>query len=73
MFVKFQHREIMWGLVKLTDLEELVNTSLGGTPEATTLGPPKEEMLDLDVEDDIQEEENAEAQFSPDEAHIGML
>ena len=63
----------MRGLVNLNDLEELVEPSLGGTPEATTLGPPKEEMLDLDVEDKTQEEENDEAQFSPSEAHISLL
>lgn len=58
-FVKFQRREIMRGLVKLNDLEELAKPPLGGTPEATTSGLPKEEMLDLEVEDAIQEEENA--------------
>ena len=63
----------MRGLVKLKDLEELTEPPLGGTLEATTSGSPKEEMLDLDVEDDIQEEENTEAQFSPGEAQIGLL
>ena len=49
----------MRGLVKVNNLEELAEPPLGGTPEATASGPPKEEMLDLEVEDAIQEEENA--------------
>ena len=41
-FVKFQRREIMRGLVKVNDLEELAKPSLRGTSEARASGPPKE-------------------------------
>ena len=61
MFVKFQCREIMRGLVKVNDLEELAEPPLGGTLEASTLGPLKEEMLDLQVDDAMWEEANADA------------
>lgn len=40
-FAKFQRREIMQSLVKINDLEELVEPPLGGTPKDNTSGPPK--------------------------------
>ena len=43
----------MWGLVKLNALEEVAEPPLGSTPEATTSRLPKEEMLDLEVDDAI--------------------
>ena len=72
-FVKFQRWEIMRGLVKLNDLEEVVEPPLGGTPEATTLGQPKDEMLDLEVDDAVSEEDNEVAHFSPGETQINLL
>ena len=35
-------------MVKINDLEELVEPPLGGTLGASTLGLPKDEVMDLD-------------------------
>lgn len=48
MYARFQRREIMRCMVKLNDLEELVEQPLGGTLGASTLGIPKDEAMDLD-------------------------
>jgi hypothetical protein len=72
-FTKFQCREIMWGLVKLNELEEVVEPPLGGMSESSTLGPPKDEMLDLEEEDTAPEDDNEVARFSPGESQIGLL
>ena len=72
-FVKFQRKEIMRSLVKVNDLEELAEPPLGGTSEASTSGPPKEEKLDREVEDAMREEANEDAQLSPGEAQVGLL
>ena len=63
----------MQGLVKVNDLEELLEPPLGGTPKVSTSGPPKEEMLDLEVEDSMQGESNVDAQFHPGEAQNGQM
>ena len=72
-FAKFQRREIMRGLVKVNSLEELAKPPLGGNPEASTSGTPKEEMLDLEVEDAMREEANMNTQFSLGKAQIGLM
>ena len=56
-FAKFQCWEIMQGLVKLNDLEEVAEPPLGGTPEATTSGLPKDKMLDLEVDNVVREDD----------------
>ena len=43
-YAKFQRREIMRGLVKLNELEEVAEPQLGGLPEASTSSLPKDEM-----------------------------
>ena len=63
----------MQGLVKVNDLEELAEPPLGRTPEASTSGRPKEEMLDLEVEDAMREDANADTWFSLGEAQAGLL
>ena len=60
-------------MVKLNDLEELVEPPLGGNAGASTLDPPKDVAMDLDEADGLQEEANAKAQFSPDEANFGLV
>lgn len=51
----------MQALVKVNDLEELAEPLLGGTWEASTLWPPKEEMLDLEMEEAMWEDDNTNA------------
>lgn len=56
LYVRFQRREIMRCMVKINDLEELVEPPLGGTPDASTLGLPKDETMDMDESVGLQEE-----------------
>ena len=60
-------------MVKLNDLEELVEPPLGGTPGSSTSGLPKDEVMHLDEGIELQEEAKLEAQFSPGKANIGLL
>ena len=60
-------------MVKLNDLEELAEPLLGGAPGVSTSRLAKDEVMDLDDGDRLQEEVNVAAQFSPDEANIGLL
>ena len=63
----------MRGLVKVNNLEELVEPLLGGTLEANASRPPKEEMLDLEVEDAMREDANADTQFSQGETQASLM
>lgn len=72
-FAKFHRREIMRSLVKANDLEELAEPPLGGPLEASTLGPLKEEMLDLEVEDAMWDDANDDTHFSLGESGAGLL
>ena len=63
----------MWGLVKLNVLEEVVEPPLGGPSEVTTTGSPKDEMLDLEVDDAVSEDDNEATRFIPSKTHIGLL
>ena len=60
-------------MVKLNNLEELVEPPLGGTPGASTSAQPKDAAMDLEEEEGHPEEENELAQFSPGEANYGMV
>lgn len=60
-------------MVKLNDLEQLVEPALGETPRTSTSGLPKDEAMDLDEGVRIEEEANVVVQFSPNEAKIGLL
>lgn len=66
-FAKFQHREIMRSLVKVNDLEELVEPPLGGVPEASTSGPSREELRDMEMEDAMRDAANEDPNYSPGE------
>lgn len=57
-YAKFQHREIMRSLVKVNDLEELVEPPLGGVLEASTSSPSKEELWDMEMEDAMRDAAN---------------
>ena len=63
----------MWGLVKLNDLEEVAEPPLGGTSEATTSRLLKDEMLDLEMDDAVQEDNNEAAHFSMGKMQICLL
>lgn len=73
MFAKFQRREIMQCMVKLNDLEELVEPLLGETLGASASARPKDAAMELDEDDELQEEANETAQFSPSEANYGLV
>ena len=60
-------------MVKLNDLEELAKLPLVGTLSALTSEPPNDATMELDEEDELQEEANETAQFSPDEANYGLV
>jgi hypothetical protein len=62
-FEKFQHHEIMRGLVKLNELEEAAEPPLGGMPEASTSGLTKDEMQDLEEEDTALDDDGEESQL----------
>ena len=73
MFAKFQGQEIMRCMVKLNDLEELAETTLGGNSGTSTSDLPKDATMDLDEADKLQEMASADAQFSADEANFGLV
>ena len=60
-------------MVKLNDLEELAEPSLGGTPGALTSAPPKDAAMDLEEEEGRLAEANEMAQFSPGEANYNLV
>lgn len=60
-------------MLKINDLEELVKTPLGGTLGASTSGLPMDEAMDVGESIELSEEEKLVAQFSPNEANIGLL
>ena len=60
-------------MVKLNDLEELVEPPLGGTLGASTSAPPQDEAMDLEEEARRLAEANDMAQFSPREANFGLV
>ena len=51
MFAKFQRRDIMRCMVKLNDLEELVEPPLGGNSGISTSDLSKDMEMDLDESD----------------------
>ena len=73
MFAKFQRREIMRCMVKLNDLEEMVEPPLGGTSGDLTLAPPQEEAMDLDGVAGRMTETNDKAKLSPGEENFGLV
>ena len=60
-------------MVKINDLEGLVEPPLSGTLGASTSGPPKDETMDVEESVGLQKEAKMATQFSPGEAHIGHV
>ena len=60
-------------MVKLNDLEELVEPSLGGNPGASTLYLPKDTTMDLDEANELQDDATTDAQFRPGEASFDLV
>lgn len=59
--------------MKVNDFEELAESPLGGAPKASTSGPSKEELLDMEMADAMQDASNEDTQFSLGEARAGLL
>ena len=72
-FAKFQHHEIMRGLVKLNELKEVVEPPLGGLLEVSTSSLPGYYTKDLDADDIALNDDGEEARFSPSESQLGLL
>lgn len=72
-FTKFQRREIMRGLVKLNELEEVAEPPLGGLPKVSTSRLPRDDTQDLDADDITLDDDGEEARFSPGESQLGLL
>lgn len=66
-YAKFQHREMMRGLVKLNELEEVAKPPLGGNQEHSVSRWPRDEAIDMEAEDATLEEIEEDARFSPGE------
>ena len=73
LFVKFQRRDIMRGLVKLNELEEVAKPPLGGLPKASSSRMPRDDMQDLDDDEAALEDEGEVERFSPGESQLGLL
>ena len=67
-FPKFQRKEMMCGLVKLNELEEVTEPSLGGNQERSVSRLPRDEPMDMEAEDVALEEVEEDAWFSPGES-----
>ena len=72
-FAKFQCREMMRGMVKLNELEDVVEPPLGGHQEASVSRLPRDDPLDMEVDDATLEEAEEEARFNPSKSQIGLL
>lgn len=72
-FSKFQHREMMCGLVKLNELDEVAKPPLGGNQECLVSRLPRDEPMDMEAEDAVLEEAKEDARFSPEESRLNLL
>ena len=72
-FAKFQCREMMRGLVKINELEDIAEPPLGGNQETSVSRLPKDKPMDMEAEDAVLKEAEEEARFSPGESQIGLL
>lgn len=73
VIAKFQRREIMRSLVKVNELEELVEPPLGSILEASTSGPSREELHGMEMGDAMWDAKNEDPDFSPGEVCVGLL
>lgn len=72
-FAKFQHREMMRGLVKLNELKDVVEPLLSDNQECLVSRLPRDKHMDMEVEDTTLEEVEDDAWFSPGESHLDLL
>ena len=72
-FAKFQHREMMRGLVKLDELEDVAEPPLGGNQELAVSRLSRDEAMDMEAEDAVLEEAEDDARFSPGESCLDLL
>ena len=63
----------MRGLVKLNELEDVVEPPLGGNQECSMSRLPRDEPMDMEAEDTMLEEAEDDAQFSPGESRLSLL
>ena len=72
-FPKFQRREMMRGLVKLNELEDVVEPLLGGNQERSVSRLPRDEPMDMEAEDVALGEVKDDSWFNPGESRLGLL
>lgn len=60
-FAKFQCREMMRGLLKLDDLEDVAEPPLGGNQELSVSRMPRDKPMDMEAEDAVLEEAKEDA------------
>ena len=63
----------MRGLVKLNELEDVAEPPLGGNQETFVSRLPRDDPMDMEVDDAALEEVEEKARFSPGESQIGLL
>ena len=64
---------MMCELVKLNELEEVAEPLLGGNQERSVSRWPRDEVMDMEVEDATLEEAEEDTRFSPREQWLGLL
>ena len=69
MYARFQRREFMRSLVKISDLEELAEPSLSGEMRASSSATYKGDAMDVDESVVLQEEARLAQQLSPGGGH----
>ena len=72
-YAKFQCREIMRCIVKLNDLEDMVEHPLDGVPEALSSAMRQNELMDIEVEVGRQVGANNTTQFNTDNDTLGLV
>lgn len=63
----------MRGLVKLNELEDVIEPPLNSNQETSISRLPRDEPLDMEAEDAALEEAEEKAWFNPGESQIGLL
>lgn len=71
LFVKFQHHEIMCGMVKLNDLEDMVEPPLHGSTEALLENQRPQGGNDMDLEVGDDRGAPSLGHFGPEGSHQG--
>ena len=64
---------MMRGLVKLNELEEVVEPLVGSLLKVSTSRLPRDDTQDLDADNVALDDDGEEARFSPNESQLGLL